>query len=415
MWFETYTAKYANIQFNYQSIGSGGGVAQITQQTVDFGASDAALKDEEVAKLPAGTKILHVPTALGAVVVIYNLPGIDKLQLDSANIADIFLGNITKWNDAKIAANNAGVTLPDQAIQSFHRQDGSGTTNAQRRALERARRATVAGAIVNKVDLDAKPGLARTLKHGLARHGVPAGRAAVPAHPLEPDARHGPRGRPRRDAPSRARPRPGIGGVAIGAMEPEPHAGADRATQPGDRPGRPRGRHRGGIVRGPAPRGAPGRHRSARGGPRGRRSAAGLGSLSGGYRPSDRVIESIRRADLFATLVPEDTYAVASEVHDLLVKTHPADVGKMAEIEGRLLGVPVLDRVWARPRTRRCRRRTLRVRVAPELRDDGGALPAAYHAAARGAPAPPIATAAAASHPGSTPAAGRPRAARPAP
>ena len=130
VWFEKYTEKYSNIQFNYQSIGSGGGVTQITQQTVDFGASDAALKDEEVAKLPAGTKILHVPTALGAVVVIYNLPGVDKLQLDSANIADIFLGTITKWNDAKIAANNAGVTLPDQAIQSFHRQDGSGTTNA---------------------------------------------------------------------------------------------------------------------------------------------------------------------------------------------------------------------------------------------------------------------------------------------
>ena len=130
MWFEKYTEKYANIQFNYQSIGSGGGVTQITQQTVDFGASDAALKDEEIAKLPAGTKILHVPTALGAVVVIYNLPGVDKLQLDSANIADIFLGNITKWNDAKIAANNAGVTLPDQAIQVVHRQDGSGTTNA---------------------------------------------------------------------------------------------------------------------------------------------------------------------------------------------------------------------------------------------------------------------------------------------
>jgi phosphate transport system substrate-binding protein len=130
VWFEKYTEKYANIQFNYQSIGSGGGVTQITQQTVDFGASDAALKDDEIAKLPAGTKILHVPTALGAVVVIYNLPGVDKLQLDSTNIADIFLGNITKWNDAKIAANNAGVTLPDQAIQSFHRQDGSGTTNA---------------------------------------------------------------------------------------------------------------------------------------------------------------------------------------------------------------------------------------------------------------------------------------------
>ena len=130
VWFEKYTEAHGNIQFNYQSIGSGGGVTQITQQTIDFGASDAALKDDEVAKLPAGTKILHVPTALGAVVVIFNLPGVDKLQLDSANIADIFLGTITKWNDPKIAANNSGVTLPDQAILIVHRSDGSGTTNA---------------------------------------------------------------------------------------------------------------------------------------------------------------------------------------------------------------------------------------------------------------------------------------------
>jgi phosphate transport system substrate-binding protein len=130
VWFETYTEAHPNILFNYQSIGSGGGVTQITQQTVDFGASDAALKDEEIAKLPAGSTILHVPTALGAVVVIFNLPGIDTLQLDSTNIADIFLGNITKWNDPKIAANNAGVTLPDEAILVVHRSDGSGTTNA---------------------------------------------------------------------------------------------------------------------------------------------------------------------------------------------------------------------------------------------------------------------------------------------
>jgi phosphate transport system substrate-binding protein len=130
VWFEKYSEAHSNIQFNYQSIGSGGGITQITQQTVDFGASDAPMKDEEIAKLPAGTKILHVPTALGAVVVIFNLQGVDKLQLDSANVADIFLGNITKWNDPKIAANNSGVTLPDAAIQVVHRSDGSGTTNA---------------------------------------------------------------------------------------------------------------------------------------------------------------------------------------------------------------------------------------------------------------------------------------------
>jgi phosphate transport system substrate-binding protein len=130
VWFEKYSEKYSNIQFNYQAIGSGGGITQITQQTVDFGASDAPMKDDEIAKLPAGSKMLHIPTALGAVVVIYNLQGVDKLQLDSANVADIFLGNITKWNDPKIAANNSGTTLPDQAIQVVHRSDGSGTTNA---------------------------------------------------------------------------------------------------------------------------------------------------------------------------------------------------------------------------------------------------------------------------------------------
>ena len=130
VWFEKYTEKYANIQFNYQSNGSGGGVTQITQQTVDFGASDAALKDAEIAALPAGTKILHVPTALGAVVVIFNLPGRGQAPARQPNIADIFLGTITKWNDPKIAANNAGVNLPDEAILVVHRSDGSGTTNA---------------------------------------------------------------------------------------------------------------------------------------------------------------------------------------------------------------------------------------------------------------------------------------------
>ena len=130
VWFETYTAKYPQVQFNYQANGSGAGIKAITEQTVDFGASDAAMKDEEIAALKAGTKLLHVPTALGAVVVIFNLPGVDKLQLDSQNVADIFLGTITKWNDPKIAANNAGVTLPDQAINVVHRSDGSGTTNA---------------------------------------------------------------------------------------------------------------------------------------------------------------------------------------------------------------------------------------------------------------------------------------------
>ena len=129
-WFEEFNAAYSNIQIDYQSIGSGGGIKGITEQTFDFGASDAAMKDTEVAALPAGTTVLHVPTALGAVVVIYNLPSVATLNLDSANVANIFLGKITKWDDPAIAANNAGVTLPSTDIVVVHRSDGSGTTNA---------------------------------------------------------------------------------------------------------------------------------------------------------------------------------------------------------------------------------------------------------------------------------------------
>ena len=130
VWFQTYTGKYGNVQFNYQAIGSGGGITQITQQTVDFGASDAALQDAEIAKLPTGSKMLHIPTALGAVVVIYNIPGVTDLNLDGDTVGKIFLGKITKWNDPAIAALNSGATLPDEAILVVHRSDGSGTTNA---------------------------------------------------------------------------------------------------------------------------------------------------------------------------------------------------------------------------------------------------------------------------------------------
>ena len=129
-WFEAFSAKYPNIQIDYQANGSGAGIKAITQQTVDFGASDAPMKDEEIAAVPSGAKILHVPTALGAVVIIYNLPGVDNLQLDAANVAGIYLGTITKWNDPAIAANNPGVTLPATDILVVHRSDGSGTTNA---------------------------------------------------------------------------------------------------------------------------------------------------------------------------------------------------------------------------------------------------------------------------------------------
>jgi phosphate transport system substrate-binding protein len=129
-WFQAFNGVYSNVQIDYQANGSGAGIKAITEGTVDFGASDAAMKDAELAALPSGTKMLHFPTALGAVVMIYNLPDTPKLQLDSANIAGIYLGTITKWNDPAIAANNPGVTLPDLAVLVVHRSDGSGTTNA---------------------------------------------------------------------------------------------------------------------------------------------------------------------------------------------------------------------------------------------------------------------------------------------
>ncbi len=137
VWIEKFATAYPNVQIDYQAIGSGGGIKAITQQTVDFGASDAAMKDSEIAALPTGTKILHIPTALGAVVVTYNIKGSDGaaisgLQLDADNIAGIFLGHITTWNDPAIVANNADLAskLPATPILVVHRSDGSGTTNA---------------------------------------------------------------------------------------------------------------------------------------------------------------------------------------------------------------------------------------------------------------------------------------------
>jgi phosphate transport system substrate-binding protein len=129
VWFENFTGVHSNVQVDYTANGSGAGIKAITEGTVDFGASDAAMKDDEIAKLPAGSAIVHIPTALGAVVVIFNLPGVTDLDLDAANVAGIFLGTIKKWNDPAIAANNSGATLPDKDILVVHRSDGSGTTN----------------------------------------------------------------------------------------------------------------------------------------------------------------------------------------------------------------------------------------------------------------------------------------------
>jgi phosphate transport system substrate-binding protein len=125
-WFDAYAQVDPSVRFNYQSIGSGGGQKQIMAQTVDFGASDGPMSDDNLSKAPG--KILHIPTVAGADVVAYNLPGDPALKFDSDTIAGIFLGEIKKWNDPKIVATNPGVKLPDQEIVVVHRSDGSGTT-----------------------------------------------------------------------------------------------------------------------------------------------------------------------------------------------------------------------------------------------------------------------------------------------
>jgi phosphate transport system substrate-binding protein len=125
--FADYNQK-TGIQVNYQSIGSGGGILQLTNKTVDFGASDAPLNDEQTAKF--GVPVLHIPQASGAVVIMYNLPGNNNnINLTPGIIADIFLGNIKMWNDAKITSINKGVDIPALPILVAHRSDGSGTTN----------------------------------------------------------------------------------------------------------------------------------------------------------------------------------------------------------------------------------------------------------------------------------------------
>jgi len=126
-WFDAYN-KATGIQINYQSIGSGGGIRQFTEGTVDFGATDGPMSPAQMEAVK--NNVLHIPTVLGAVVLTYNLPsiGATQLQLDGATIADIFLGRITKWNDKRIAAMNPGVALPNTDIIVVHRSDGSGTS-----------------------------------------------------------------------------------------------------------------------------------------------------------------------------------------------------------------------------------------------------------------------------------------------
>ncbi len=124
-WFDAYKmAKGTAV--NYQSVGSGAGIKQLKAKTVDFGASDAPLKDKDLKEMPS--EVLHIPTVAGAVVLAYNLPDVKGLKLDGPTIADIFLGKIKKWNDPKIAALNTGLKLPDTPFTIAHRSDGSGTT-----------------------------------------------------------------------------------------------------------------------------------------------------------------------------------------------------------------------------------------------------------------------------------------------
>ncbi len=126
-WFFEYNKINPDIRINYQSIGSGGGVRQITAKTVDFGASDAPMSQAEMSA--ADGDILHIPTVVGAVAVVFNLPGIDDLKMTPDVLAGIYMGEIKKWNAAEIAALNPGVNLPDAAITVVHRSDGSGTTD----------------------------------------------------------------------------------------------------------------------------------------------------------------------------------------------------------------------------------------------------------------------------------------------
>jgi len=126
-WFDEYHKLHPNVQINYQSIGSGGGIRQLLDKTVDFGASDGPMTDEQLQQ--AGFKILHFPTVLGAAVPSYNIPGVTgELKFTPEALAGIFLGKVTKWNDPSIAGANPGVKLPADDIVVIHRSDGSGTT-----------------------------------------------------------------------------------------------------------------------------------------------------------------------------------------------------------------------------------------------------------------------------------------------
>ena len=125
-WFSEYSAAHPGVEINYQSIGSGGGIRQITTGLVDFGASDGPMTDEQLAA--SKLKLIHIPTVLGAVVPIFNVTGVSDLRFSPDVLGDIFLGKITSWNDPRIEKDNPGVKLPNETINVIHRSDGSGTT-----------------------------------------------------------------------------------------------------------------------------------------------------------------------------------------------------------------------------------------------------------------------------------------------
>lgn len=126
-WFSEYHNTHKDVEINYQSIGSGGGIQQLTSGTVDFGASDGPMTDEQLSKVSG--KVFHIPTVLGAVVPTYNINGVSsELKFTGDVLADIYLGNIKKWNDPRLAKANPGVKFPDEDIVVVHRSDGSGTT-----------------------------------------------------------------------------------------------------------------------------------------------------------------------------------------------------------------------------------------------------------------------------------------------
>lgn len=126
-WFSEYNKLHSDVQINYQSIGSGGGIRQVLNSTVDFGASDGPMSDDQLKQ--SKVKILHIPTVLGAVVPAYNIPGVNgEIKFTPDVLANIFLGKISNWNDAAIAKANPGIKFPDQSIIVVHRSDGSGTT-----------------------------------------------------------------------------------------------------------------------------------------------------------------------------------------------------------------------------------------------------------------------------------------------